>query len=122
MGVDSKIISVEQFDQLEIIKSGTVNVDYSSVPLNSSSTTSVTHNLGYTPLAIVFLTAPGDTTGLRIPLPYIAFNDTTGLMIWQFSYATLKNTLELYFENHNNTLGPGFVFNYYLLRQRAKLS
>lgn len=117
MGVDTNLTGVPQFDQLEIIKSGSYAADLTAIPINSSGTSTIAHNLGYVPHAIVYLTIPGSDG--KIPMPYIAFSDATGLMIWQFSYTLDKTNLYVTFENHNNGLGSGYVYNYYLLRSRA---
>lgn len=90
MGVESNILSVPKFDNLEIVRSGKIALPSLSVANPGASkfaageaTETINHNLGFIPIAFV----SQNTLNVGYPLPshsYFGSNDTAYWLTYQF--------------------------------------
>lgn len=75
MGVDTALKGVPQFDQLQLVKTGTTTI---TMAANDETSLAVPHNLGYTPIATV----------------YASYNQVGSIVFMLPTYAVVAPTVE----------------------------
>jgi hypothetical protein len=104
---------VPVFDKLEVVKTGTIAVSKGSGSTQDSTT--INHNLGYTPVFMAFLISGG----FYFNLPLILFGTVThGRQVWDAYVDDTTITARVTVENTGATLSSDI--RYYLFRVTAK--
>ena len=107
------IISTPKFDSFELVKTGTINVDLSSI--QTQSTTTISHGLGYTPVYLAYI----QISTIYHQIPLTLFDTAT----------SNREVYDIYVDENNitaritvQTAGTtkDIDFRYYLFRVTAK--
>jgi hypothetical protein len=109
------------YDKLEVVKSGTTSI---AVVADDGGTVTITHNLGFIPIVMAFVSNDGT---VYQPLPYTVYTDVTitgthywlPTQIYRINSVTATDftiTLDYQFGT-SNTVTTNFA--YYLFQKRA---
>lgn len=125
MGVDSNLTGVPTFDTLEIVKTGSLSVTHTAGTTGASTT--IQHDLGYLPIALVAYDAGDDTITLVPDLISILSGSDAGKVEYATRVAVDSTSLTVSIETPNLPAGSAFYntdftypFKYYLLRQVSR--
>lgn len=132
MGVDQSLLGVPQFDQLEVVKVGTLSIS-KGVNLSGASTT-ITHGLGFVPIAQVYWTyLDSSNVSHYSQLPYTGVWSGTGVIAGKvaqfFQVEVTDQTLYVYYgspqydaanQNSFYTEAVDYEFKYFLFRSTAQ--
>lgn len=131
MGLESNTMGAPDFDKLEVIKTGSLDlaIAYTGTTVSAGTQTKVlTHSLGYKPVVMAFASLP-DGTSLEqnlIPIPYVTFFQSGGLsgeFMSSTYYDVGTETVTFKVTHHTGTdyapLVPTWTVQYYLLRPIA---
>lgn len=116
---DINLTGVPQFDKIEVIKTDKHTATFFA---DDSSFTTIPHNLGFVPIALVYLTDEDETLFDPLPVALATNIDTTNNVVnSQVTLFYAVDSTNLYI-NCNNALPttPEVFFRYYLLRIVAK--
>lgn len=113
------LASALETNSFRIVVSGTVSVQASG---NTNNTTTIPHNLGFTPIPFCFLSASNNTVFYPLPQWTSLTRDDVNHVI---NFATWidcnvdSNNLNIEFFNSLNTTNGPFNVQYYLLQQSS---
>ena len=100
-----------QYDTLKYYKSGSVDLAVSA----ADAETSITHNLGYIPLFIVYHNTPSAST--RYSMTPFVFEDVS-----DYGYiSAYADTTKIYFTIHTNSFVATINFKYKIFRNDTEL-
>jgi hypothetical protein len=113
---DDELIFSTDFNNFKIVDTGTLTID---LVASSSGTVSYTHNLGYAPLAIVFI----KNGSFYIPLPHMSGIAGVGggtylnFTRWH-DFTTSSTQLVIYYDSASAGTDT-YYYKYFLLRETA---
>lgn len=90
MGVESVLTGIPEFDNIEVVKTGTTTLSRNAGTRTQTQT--VAHNLGYRPAVLAFL----DIDGVFYPIPFLDVNPNSGS---EDGY--VREKVELYVDSTN---------------------
>jgi hypothetical protein len=122
MGIDANVTGIENFEYLELIKTGVATIDGNTTGDNDAETI-VNHNLGFVPIVIAYLDYSGTGGGYRMLPTWTGRSFSGGNVVFNTWVDVSVTSSVIDFDFYSGTASNFGTFNvrYYLFRQKAKV-